>query len=163
MILGALLPLALVVVLGVLVASVLIRSEIRKIKGLWETTGSKNPPVSSGKEPAVEGFYRRYDPLKQAVQKELLFINQEEIAQARALEREEDERWLAEITSRLDTASADDMELLFTAKAMLKRADDTKWNSAALPGDMKHVSGNQQKELCKQFIERELVKLNSSQ
>jgi hypothetical protein len=152
----------LVVGLSVFVACVLFKHEIRKLKGIWETTGSKKPSTPPVKEPLGKGFNKGYDTHEQAMRKNLLLVNLEDIAKLKAMEQEEDESWLAEITSRLDPTSADDMDLLYTAKAILKRENDAKWNSAAQSTDMKHAHGSQQKELYKRFIERELVKLNSA-
>jgi len=162
LILGVFLPLMLVVGLSVFVACVLLKHEIRKLKGIWETTGSKKPSTLPVKESLEKGFNKGYDTHEQAMRKNLLLVNLEDIAKLKAMEKEEDESWLAEITSRLDPTSADDMDLLDTAKAILKRENDAKWNSAAQSTDMKHAHGSQQKELYKRFIERELVKLNSA-
>ena len=162
MILGAFLPLMLVVGLSVFVACVLLRHEIRKIKGIWETTSSKKLSTPPSIEPLAKGLNKVPDSREQAMSKDLLLVNLEDIAKLKALEQEEDESWLAEITSKLDPASADDMDLLFTAKAILKRESDAKWNPAAQSTNMKHAHGSQQKELYKQYIERELVKLSSA-
>jgi hypothetical protein len=152
----------LVVGLSVFVACVLLKHEIRKLKGIWETTGSKKPSTPPVKEPLGKGFNKGYDTHEQAMRKNLLLVNLEDIAKLKAMEQEEDESWLAEITSRLDPASTDDMDLLYTAKAMLKRENDAKWNSASQSTNMKQIHGSQEKELYKRFIERELVKLNSA-
>jgi hypothetical protein len=152
----------LVVGLSVFVSCVLLKHEIRKIKGLWETTGSKKLSTPPLKEPLEKGFNKRHDLHEQDMRKNLLLVNLEDIAKLKAMEQEEDESWLAEITSRLDAASTDDMDLLYTAKAMLKRENDAKWNSASQSTNMKQIHGSQEKELYKRFIERELVKLNSA-
>jgi hypothetical protein len=162
LILGAFLPLMLVVGLSVFVACVLLKHEIRKIKGIWETTGSNKLSTPPSKEPWGKSFNKDLDPRGQAMRKDLLLVNLEDISKLKAMEQEEDESWLAEITSKLDPASADDMDLLYTAKEMLKRENDAKWNSAAQSTNMKHAHGSQEKELYKRFIERELVKLNSA-
>ena len=161
MILGAILPLMFVVGLSVFVACVLLKHEIRKVKGIWETTGSKKLSTPPIKEPLGKGFNKGPDPREQTMRKDLLLVDLEDIAKLKAMEQEEDENWLAEITSKLDPGSAEDMDLLYTAKEILKRENNAKWNSAQSTS-MKHAYGSQQKELYKRFIERELVKLKSA-
>jgi hypothetical protein len=162
LILGAFLPLMLVVGLSVFVACVLLKHEIRKLKGIWEITGSKKLSTPPLKEPLGKRINKGYDSPDQHMRMNLRLVDLEDIAKLKAMEKEEDESWLAEITSRLDPNSTDDMDLLDTAKAILKRENDAKWNSAAQSTDMKHAHGSQHKEMYKRFIERELVKLNSA-
>lgn len=75
---GAFLPLVLVVGLGLLVAVVIVVREVRKMMGLWERTGARNPPVPSGLESPVKESTTRYKPYRQDVREKQLPENKNE-------------------------------------------------------------------------------------
>jgi hypothetical protein len=71
LILGVLLPFVALVVVGGLLTLLLIRRGVGEVKGLWQTTGSKNPSELSRKEsPAKESpapeLKTRYKPSEQS-------------------------------------------------------------------------------------------------
>lgn len=88
--------------------------------------------------------------------------NGEETNTVEILERESDNEWLAEIAGKLDPASPEDIELLSTARTMLKHANYTMGHPSGHSDKLQYAEGQQQKELSKQFIERKLVKLKST-
>jgi hypothetical protein len=73
LILGILLPFVALVGVGGLLTLLLVRRGIGEVKGLWQTTGSKNPPALLRKElpakelPAPE-LKTRYKPHEQSAQ-----------------------------------------------------------------------------------------------
>ena len=77
------------------------------------------------------------------------------------LDRESDAEWLAEIAGKLDPASPEDIELLNTAKTMLRHANNTMGRLSGPSDSSKYAQGHQRKELLKRFIERKLVESKS--
>jgi hypothetical protein len=68
LIFGILLPLAALAVVGGLLALLLIKHEIGEVKGLWQTTSSKNPSKVSDEKPSPNEFKTQYKPYKQSKQ-----------------------------------------------------------------------------------------------
>jgi hypothetical protein len=66
LIFGILLPLVALVVMGGLLALLLIKHEIGEVKGLWQTTSSKNPSKVSAVKPSPNEFKAQYKPYKQS-------------------------------------------------------------------------------------------------
>jgi hypothetical protein len=73
------------------------------------------------------------------------------------LERESDNEWLAGIESKLDPASLEDIELLNTAKIMLKHANYTMGHPSGQFDRLKYFQWQQQKELSKRFSRENLL------
>ncbi len=81
MIFGILLPFVALVVVGGLLALILIRHEIGEVKGLWQTTRSKNPPKVLDEEPSPQELKPQYKPYKQSTQEEHTPANVNEVNQ----------------------------------------------------------------------------------
>jgi len=78
LIFGVLLPLVALVVVGGLLALLLIKHGIGEVKGLWQTTSSKNPSKLSDKKPSPQEFKTPYKPYKKSTQEEHLPANMDE-------------------------------------------------------------------------------------
>jgi hypothetical protein len=68
LIFGVLLPFVALVVVGGLLALLLVKHGIGEVKGLWQTTSSKNPSESSGEKPSPQEFKTPYRPHKKSTQ-----------------------------------------------------------------------------------------------
>jgi hypothetical protein len=161
LILGAFFPLLLVVGFGFLVAGAILVREIRLLTGAHRAASSKElkPPQA---EHSTVKTHSGYKPLAQGVPQEQQSAGEEDTNRVEILERESDNEWLAEIASKLDPASPEDIELLNTARTMLKHANYTMGHLSGQSDRLKYAQGQQQKELSKQFIERKLVELKST-
>jgi len=81
LIFGVLLPFVAIVLVGGLLTLLLVRRGIGEVKGLWQTTGSKNPPALLRKELPAPEPKTRYKPYEQsAPEKDLLASTSEENA-----------------------------------------------------------------------------------
>ena len=89
-------------------------------------------------------------------------VTESQANRAEILELESDNEWLSEIANKLDPASPEDIELLDTARAMLSHANYTMLNSSEQPDRLRHIQGQQQKDLSKRFIEKKLIELKST-
>jgi len=161
LILGAFFPLLLVVGFGFLVAGAILVREIRLLTGARRVAGSKNreaPPAEHSTAKTQSGYKRHELGMPQEQQS----ASEEDTNRVEILERESDNEWLAEIASKLDPASPEDIELLNTARTMLKHANYTMGHLSGQSDRLKYAQGQQQKELSKQFIERKLVELKST-
>ena len=157
---GAFFPLILVVVLASVIALVLLVREIRMLIGTPGATRALKRALSKGKYPEAKNnssgeSYRR-------VMQEKGSAKGGETNRAEIIERESDNEWLAEIESKLDPASTEDIELLNTAKTMLRHANYTMGHPSGQFDRLKYYQGQQQKELSKRFIERKLIELKSA-
>ena len=160
MLLGAFLPLGLVVGLALLVAIAVLVREIRMLIGASRVANSKSPALSKegSSSSKTHSGYKPYQPDTPERKQPAKY---EEISRVETLERESDAEWLAEIASKLDPASPEDIELLNTAKTMLRHAEDTMRRLSGSSDSSKYAQGHQQKELSKRFIERKLVESKS--
>ena len=70
LIFGVLLPLVALAVVGGLLALLLVKHGIGEVKGLWQTTSSKNPRKLSDEKPSPQEFKTPYTPYKQSTQEE---------------------------------------------------------------------------------------------
>lgn len=70
MIFGVLLPFVALVVVGGLLALFLVKHGIGEVKGLWQTTSSKNPSKLSDEKPSPQEFKTPNKPYKQSTQEE---------------------------------------------------------------------------------------------
>jgi hypothetical protein len=161
LILGAFFPLLLVVGFGFLVAGAILVREIRLLTGAHRVAGSKNLDSSREKSSTVK-THSGYKPPTQGVPQEQQSVNEGETNGGEILERESDNEWLAEIASKLDPASPEDIELLSTARTMLRHANYTMGHPSGHSDRLQYAEGQQQKELSKRFIERKLVELKSA-
>ena len=161
MLLGAFLPLGLVVGLALLVAIAVLVREIRMLIGASRVANSKNLALPK-EESSPSKTYSGYKPYQRNAPEKAQPVNDEEIKRVKILERESDAEWLAEIASKLDPASPEDIELLNTAKTMLRHANDTMGHLSEPSDSLKYAQGHQQKELSKRFIERKLVESKST-
>ena len=161
MLLGAFLPLGLVVGLALLVAIAVLVREIRMLIGTSRVANSKNLAIP--KEPYSPSKTRSgYKPYRHDAPEKEQPANDDEINRVETLERESDAEWLAEIANKLDPASPEDIELLNTAKTMLRHANNTIGHHSGPSDSLKYAQGHQQKELSKRFIERKLVESKSA-
>ena len=161
MLLGAFFPLLLVVGLALLLAVAVLVREIRMLIGATRVASSKNlalPKEASSSSKTYSG----YKPYQHGMPKKGQLANDEEIKRVEILERESDNEWLAEIASKLDPASLEDIDLLNTAKTMLRHANYTMEHLSGQSDSLKYAQGHQQKEFSKRFIERKLVQLKST-
>jgi hypothetical protein len=159
--LGAFLPILLVVGFGFLVAGAILVREIRLLTGGRREASSKNHETPATEHSAAK-TQSGYKPPAQGVPQEQQSASRDDTDGIEILERENDNEWLAAIASKLDPDSPEDTELLNTARTMLQHAN---YAMGHLPGHsdrLKHVEGQQQKDLSKRFIERKLVELKSS-
>jgi hypothetical protein len=106
--------------------------------------------------------YSGYKPYQHGMKEKEQLANDEEIKRVEILEKESDNEWLAEIVSKLDPASVEDIDLLNTAKTMLRHANYTMGHLSGQSDSLKYAQGHQQKEFSKRFIERKLVQLKST-
>jgi hypothetical protein len=127
--------------------------------GATRVASSKNLDPSRGKSSTVK-TYSGYKSYQHGMPEKEQLAN-EEIKRVEILERESDNEWLAEIVSKLDPASLEDIDLLNTAKTMLRHANDTMGHLSGQSDSLKYAQGHQQKELSKRFIERKLVQSKS--
>jgi hypothetical protein len=132
---GCFSPLVLVVSLASLNALAVLVHEIRIPMGASRAANSQNRALSSGKSPAVttRSLQKPYD---QNVPEKEQLTNVDEANRVEILECESDNKWLAEIASKLDPASPEGNELLNTAKTMLRHANYT----------MGHLSGQSDRQ-----------------
>jgi hypothetical protein len=161
LLLGAFFPIVLVIGFGLLVAGTILVREIRLLTGLRRVAGSKNLEATKA-EHSTAKTNSRYKPHLQGIPQGQQSANGEETNKVEILERESDNEWLAEIASKLDPSSPEDIELLDTARTMLSHANYTMGHLSEQPDRLKYAQGQQQKELSKRFIERKLVKLKST-
>jgi hypothetical protein len=161
LILGAFFPLLLVVGFGFLVAGAILVREIRLLTGVRRVAGSKNRETPKAQQSTAKPR-SGYQPHAQSMPQEQQSANGEETNRLEILERESDNEWLAEIASKLDPSSPEDIELLDTARTMLSHANYAMGPLSGLPDRLKYAEGQQQKELSKRFIERKLVKSKST-
>lgn len=161
MLLGAFFPLILIVGLASLIALAVVVREIRMLMGTPRAAGSHNHASSRGKSPAAKTLVPE-NPHGQGTQEKGQPSQDNEINRVEILERESDNEWLAEIASKLDPASPEDVELLNTAKTMLRHANYSMGHLSGQYARLKYSEGQQQKELSKRFIERKLVELKST-
>ena len=161
MLLGTFFPLVLVIGLGLLISIAVIVREIRLLTGVHKTATSKNFESPTAQRSAAKNR-GTYKPHEQGMPEEQQSAKDSETNKAEILERESDNEWLSEIANKLDPASPEDVELLDTARAMLKHANYTILHSSEQPERLRHIQGQQQKELSKRFIERKLVELKSA-
>jgi len=117
-------PLFLVVGFGFLVAGGILVREIRLLTGAHRVASSKNLDSSREKSSTVKTHsgYKRHE---QGVPEEQQSVTEGDTDGGEILERESDNEWLAEIASKLDPASPEDIELLSTDRTMLKHANYT--------------------------------------
>lgn len=163
MFLGAFLPLAMVCGIVLVVAIAILAREVcmlkRSLSGAspLETQNLSDKEFSPGKLISAQ----RFD--NQSLTAKLLLTNHEQPQRSKGFEQEEDEKWLAEISSNLDLAVAEDVEMLDTAKSLLQLADAKQRYSAKRPSEpTTKVYANQQKEFYKRFVERKLSDLISA-
>ena len=161
MILGVFFPLLLVVGFGFLVAGAILVREIRLLTEAHRVAGSKNLEAPKA-EHSTAKTRSGYKPHAQGKPQEQQSVNEEETNGGEILERESDNEWLAEIASKLDPASPEDIELLSTARTMLSHANYTMGHTSGHSDRLQYAEGQQQKELSKRFIERKLVELKSA-
>jgi hypothetical protein len=161
LILGAFFPLLLVVGFGFLVAGAILVREIRLLTGVHKVAGSKNLEAPEA-EHSTAKTRSGYKPHAQGMPQEQQSVNEGETNGGEILERESDNEWLAEIASKLDPASPEDIELLSTARTMLSHANYTMGHPSGHSDRLQYAEGQQQKELSKRFIERKLVELKSA-
>jgi hypothetical protein len=160
LLLGAFLPLVIVVTLASVIALVVLVREIRMLIGTPGATRSLKRALLKGKyteaeNQSSEASYRR-------VMQEKGAAKEGETNRVQILERESDNEWLAEIESKLDPTSLEDIELLNTAKTMLRHANYTMGHPSGQFDRLKYSQGQQQKELSKRFIEKKLIELKSA-
>jgi hypothetical protein len=84
LIFGVLLPFVALVVVGGLLALFLVKHGIGEVKGLWQTTGSKNPSKLSEEKPSPQEFKTPYKPGKQSTPEEHQPANTDEASQGNA-------------------------------------------------------------------------------
>ncbi len=161
MLLGAFLPLGLVVGLALLVASAILVREIRMLIGASRVANSKNPALSKEGSSSSK-THSGYKPYQPDTSERKQPVKYDEINRVETMDRESDAEWLAEIAGKLDPASPEDIELLNTAKTMLRHAEDTMRRLSGPSDSLKYAQGHQQKELSKRFIERKLVNSKST-
>jgi len=70
LIFGILLPFVALVAVGGILILFLVKRGIGEVKGLWQTTGSKNPHKLSDEKPSPQVFKTLYKPYKQSTQEE---------------------------------------------------------------------------------------------
>jgi hypothetical protein len=160
LLLGTFSPLLLVVGLALLVAVAVLVREIRILIGATRVASSKNLALPK-EESSSSKTYSGYKPYQHGMKEKEQLANDEEIKRVEILERESDNEWLAEIVSKLDPASVEDIELLNTAKTMLRHANYTMGHLSGPSDSLKYAQGHQQKEFSKRFIERKLVESKS--
>lgn len=78
MLLGAFVPLVLVVDLGLLVAAFLVVREIRMLKRAFRGTTSREPPMSLGRESSAQESNTRYKPYEQVIREKQPQANKNE-------------------------------------------------------------------------------------
>ena len=78
MIFGVLLPFVALVLVGGLLTLLLVRRGIGEVKGLWQTTGSKNPSEQLRKELPAPELKARYKPCEQTEPEKDLSANTNE-------------------------------------------------------------------------------------
>ena len=78
MIFGVLLPFVAIALVGGLLTLLLIRRGIGEVKGLWQTTGSKNPSGLSRKELPAPELKTPYKPSEQRAPEKDLSANTNE-------------------------------------------------------------------------------------
>jgi hypothetical protein len=161
LLLGTFFPLILVVGLALLVAIAVLVREITLLLGASRATNSKNLALSKEESLSLK-THSGYKPYQQDTPEKEQPANDDEVNKVETLERESDAEWLAEIASKLDPASPEDIELLNTAKTMLRHANNAMGHLSRPPDSLKYAQGHQQKELSKQFIERKLVESKST-
>ena len=98
--------------------------------------------------------YSGYKSYQHGMREKEQLASEEEINSVEILE--------AEIASKLDPASLEDIDLLNTAKTMSRHANYTMGHLSGQSDSLKYAQGHQQKELSKRFIERKLVQLKST-
>lgn len=161
MLLGAFLPLGLVIGVALLIAIAVLVREIRMLIGTSRVANSKNlafpkEEFSLSRTRSGDKSYRYNTPEKEQP------ANYDEINRVQTLEQESDAEWLAEIANKLNPASPEDIDLLNTAKTMLRHANNTMEHLSGPSNSLKYAQGHQQKELSKRFIERKLVESKST-
>jgi hypothetical protein len=162
LLLGAFFPLVLVVGLASLIALAIVVREIRMLIGTSRPAGSQNR-VSPREKPLAAKTRGLENPsYGRDMQEKGQSAREKETNRVEILERESDNEWLAEIASKLDPASLEDIELLNTAKTMLQHANYTMGHISGQSDRIKYSQGQQQKELSKRFIERKLMELKSA-
>jgi Flp pilus assembly pilin Flp len=70
LIFGVLLPFVALVVVGGLLTLFLVKHGIGEVKGIWQTTGSKNPSKLADEKPSPQEFKTPNKPYKQSTQEE---------------------------------------------------------------------------------------------
>jgi len=161
LLLGAFLPLGLVVGLALLLAVAVLVREIRMLIGASRVANSKNLALSK-EESSSSKTHSGYKPYQPDTPEREQPAKYEETNRVETFERDSDAEWLTEIASKLDPASPEDIELLNTAKTMLRHANDTMGHLSGPSDSLKYAQGHQQKELSKRFIERKLVESKST-
>jgi hypothetical protein len=151
LLLGAFFPIVLVIGFGLLVAGTILVREIRLLTGLRRVAGSKNLEATKA-EHSTAKTNSRYKPHPQGIPQGQQSANGEETNRVEILERESDNEWLAEIASKLDPSSPEDIELLDTARTMLSHANYAMGHLSGQSDRLKYAQGQQQKELSKRFI-----------
>jgi biopolymer transport protein ExbB/TolQ len=133
-------PLVLVVGLASIIALAVLVHEIRILIGAYREASSQNRALSSGKSLAVKTWSRQ-KPYDQNMREKEQLTNVDEANRVEILDREGDNEWLAEIATKLDPASPEDIELLNTAKTMLRHANYTMGHLSGQSDRLKYFKG----------------------
>lgn len=161
MFLGFFVPLALVCGFAFLVGIAIVVREFRMLKRAFGTTLPAKPNHSQ-KEQSLEEFIDAHKLHKVSSPTKPPLLAEEEIQRSKVFEREEDERWLAEISSNLNPALAEDMDLLDTARSLLQLANDKQRSAQRSSAHPTMPYPYQQKEFYKRFVEKKLSDLIST-
>lgn len=162
MFLGFFLPLALVCGFALIVTIVVAARELRMIKRAFVGTPQAKPQNRSLKEQSLEELINARKPYKRNSPTKPPLIDNEEVQRSKVFEREEDERWLAEISSNLDPAVEEEMDLLDTARSLLQLANDKQRSAKRSSDHSTRAYPYQQKEFYKKFVEKKLSDLIST-
>ena len=161
MLLGTFFPLVLVIGLGLLIAVAVLVHEIRLLMGIRKGASLKSLESPTAEHSTAKS-HSGHEPHRQNAREEQQSTNEAEPNRVEILELESDNEWLAEIASKLDPTTPEDIELLDTARTMLRHANYTMRHPSGQPDRLKYAQGQEQKELSKRFIERKLVELKSA-
>lgn len=162
MFLGIFLPLAVVCGFAFLVGIAVVIREAKMLKRAFIETPQAKPRNRLLKEQSLKDLINAQSPYKRNSPAKLLLVDSEESQRAKVFEREEDERWLAEISSNLDPSVAEDMDLLDTAKSLLQLVNNKQRSANHSSKTKADEYAHQQKEFYKRFVEKKLSDLVST-
>lgn len=162
MFLGVFLPLAVVCGFAFLVGIAVVVRETKMLKRAFIETPQTKPHNHTLKAQSPEELINAHSPYKRNSHEKPSLTGSEDILRANAFEQEEDQRWLAEISSQLNPEVAEDMDLLDTAKSLLELVNNKQRSASHSSKTITDDYAHQQKEFYKRFVEKKLSHLVST-